>query len=133
MSDRWESNIHRFSRKIGVNANLVVKKLAIELFKLIVLKTPVDTGRARASWNISAGVIDTSVMPPGEYAKNEALAKAKESALGGMARVIWITNSLPYILALEHGHSSQAPAGMVGLSVEEIENYLETVIREAGL
>lgn len=116
-----------------MKADLVVKKLAIELFKLIVLKTPVDTGRARASWNLSAGIIDTSVEPSGEYEKGQALAKARLSNLPGNFRVIWITNSLPYIIALEHGHSTQAPAGMVGLSVEEIEFYLDGVIREARL
>ena len=130
MSNSWEGNIHKFSRKLEISVNLVIKKLAIQLFELIVLKTPVDTGRARASWNLSNANIDIGVAPPGDYSLEDALNKVSEKSVVGMARTIWITNSLPYILALEHGHSQQAPTGMVALSVEEIESHLDSIVRE---
>ncbi len=50
---------------------------------------------------------------------------------------IWISNNLAYIVALEKGHSRQAPHGMVALSVEEVKNELaiieRRVLRETGL
>ena len=38
---------------------------------------------------------------------------------------IWISNNLPYITALEDGHSKQAPAGMVALSLAEVSSGLQ--------
>ena len=43
-------------------------------------------------------------------------------------QTIFITNSLPYAMRLEHGYSKQAPAGMVKLTVQ---NYAQAVAKAA--
>jgi hypothetical protein len=40
-------------------------------------------------------------------------------------KVHYITNNLPYAWRLEHGHSKQAPAGMVGLTVVEFAGIVD--------
>ena len=41
-----------------------------------------------------------------------------------------ISNNLPYIVKIEEGHSRQAPAGMVALSIEEVNLQMNKLIAE---
>jgi hypothetical protein len=43
---------------------------------------------------------------------------------------IWLMNNLPYAQPLEYGHSSQAPAGMVRISVIEVQMFISKAISE---
>jgi hypothetical protein len=97
----------------------IVRFLGFNLFNRIVKNTPVDTGRAQASWNIQAGNPDLSVQPEGApfYAPNLVPVWAWKPF-----QKVWITNNLDYIVPLEEGHSEKVTpsAGrMVRLSVLE--------------
>jgi hypothetical protein len=110
-----------------------LKKIALDLMTRIVLKTPVDLGRARSNWQTSIGTpIETSKVwnPPGESGGGTNKAAATQAAITqGVATiesitnpyiVVWISNNVIYIEALEDGHSRvQAPRGMVKVSIEE--------------
>lgn len=118
----------------------------------VVLRTPVDTGRARASWGVSIGQKRTPVPPPGDYprAQEEAMAKA-EVVLAGLRplQTVWVGSSLEYIPHLEFGlypnppsrgtwnprlkrfeirsrggFSKQAPRGMARVTFAEIKRAL---------
>lgn len=106
-----------FARKVQLAPARVAKRVAFDLFRRIVEKTPVDTGRARASWTISVNQADRTVAPAGQ-------ARYPKPKIGMLnvqpGDTIWISNNLPYITRLEDGHSQQAPAGMVKLSIEEV-------------
>ena len=43
---------------------------------------------------------------------------------------IYISNNLPYIRALEYGHSKQAPNGMVGTTIAGIKDKIERFVKE---
>lgn len=114
-------DLKRFGAVARGDAEIIFKKIALELDQRVVLMTPVDTGRARANWfpsiNTSAlGTIDASDRS-GSSALSKATRVVAQAALGD---VIWLTNNLPYILALENGHSGQAPGGMVDASLEAV-------------
>lgn len=125
-----------FAHRVGLSPGLVVKRVALDLFSRIVRKTPVDTGRARASWNISAGAPDLSI-PEGQTfsAKNPTQALSNVNVESG--QTIYITSNLSYIVPLEEGHSQQAPAGMVAVSIEEIKLSMAALVsagvKDAGL
>jgi hypothetical protein len=139
---QFGASIDAFARKIGVQLDVAIRRVALEVYAMVTVKTPVDTGRARASWNISRGTIDLSNVPDtdgktlgvaeieGRHA--EQIAKLKgakliaEGALGKayLIEPIYITNNLPYIIFLEGGSSQQAPNGMVAITVAEIEARL---------
>ncbi|MDP1948716.1 MAG: hypothetical protein Q8L77_14585 [Nitrospirota bacterium] len=136
----FEGDLDKFAKQVGIDFDTVVKKVAFDLFTRIVQKTPVDTGRARASWNISIGEPVFTVAPDNQPAITEAdiSAKASRALAAGrkLTEPVWITNNLPYIIVLEHGgypinpkkktgktkggFSVQAPHGMVALSIEEV-------------
>lgn len=98
-----------------------MKQLVIGVFHDIVIRTPVDTGCARASWRIGIGSPDRTYEQPGRvYSDATAIAMRQTSKLDVLTDLdtpIYITNSLPYIRRLEFGHSKQAPRGMVHLTV----------------
>lgn len=80
------------------------RELAIDAANSIILKTPVDTGQARANWIAAVGEIDRTtteeVDKTGANAIQQATAKAAEFEPYG---TFFITNSLPYIEVLENG------------------------------
>ena len=48
-----------------------------------------------------------------------------QSAKAGQDTVWTIANNLPYVEALENGHSKQAPAGMVKLALLDVTTELQ--------
>lgn len=89
--------------------------------------TPVDTGWARANWVPSVGepaILDGSNSEPTEA---EIAARQKIADAGTNEVLAWKpadgaifnTNNVPYIQALNDGHSSQSPPGFVQFAVEK--------------
>ncbi len=121
----FKAKLTDFAKRVKIAPQKVVKKVAFQLFRRIIEKTPVDTGRARASWTIAIGSPSADVQPEGEYRSDaNSLAVKANAVLAGYGAdghlpVVWIANNLPYIGELENGSSQQAPAGMVALSIAE--------------
>lgn len=130
---------------LGLAVQTVMEKLTTDLHAKIVLRTPVDTGRARASWNISEGAPDLSVPPAtkrkalkgGRSRSRELKAAAIRFSQSGTASTganvsgkqeVFIVSGLEYMQYLEEGSSKQAPAGMVRISLAEIEAEIELIL-----
>lgn len=139
---QFNAELQAFADKIEQDLGNVVVDTATELFGEIVAGTPVDTGRARSSWNISAGTPDLKTNPEGSYpeyhdenaafqlAASQAenlLAPLRES--GAQIEPIYITNALNYISDLEDGTSKQAPVGMVEIALQKVDNRISTKVR----
>jgi len=99
-------------------------KVCFQILRGVVLKTPVDTGRARGGWQVelnargtSTGVSDKS----GQAAINAGSATILSSQLSD---AIYISNTIEYIVYLEEGRpgpgSNQAPQGMVAITLQEV-------------
>ena len=132
----FEGDLDAFAKQVRMDYTKVLKLVAFDLFTRIVQKTPIDTGRARASWNIMIGTPDLNVAPDGQYPemkKSSGIEKARQALAGLEAQTltyaIYITNNLPYIVELEKGHSKQAPKGMVVLSIEEVTLKMNLLIK----
>lgn len=124
-----------FAKKVGMAPSKLVKRVAVDLFNRIIDKTPVDTGRARASWNISVNEADRTVPPEGQVSYPKPQAPLGMQVQPGDSIVI--SNNLPYIVKLEEGHSKQAPHGMVALSIAEVNTSMGRLmaegLKDAGL
>ena len=125
-TEQFSVQVGDWCRKAGSNAEKVVRKVALELFARVILRTPVDTGRARGNWFPSIGSpnqsVDTHVDPTGSGSTGRAGATVQSAKLGD---VIYLTNNLPYIRRLEYGYSRQAPSGMVRLTVAEFKQIVD--------
>jgi len=82
-------------------------------------------GHFRANWQLGVDVLPKGelpgVDPTGEETHGRIIAKIPNEASG---HVYWFANNVPYAMRLEHGHSKQAPHGMVGLAVIEFEQIV---------
>ena len=115
-----------------------VALIGLQAFRGIVQKSPVGNpslwkrpvqgyvgGRFRGNWNASIGPMDSTttdnVDPVGDAtkARGQNVIMAYDSTEGFPE--INISNGLPYAVALNDGHSTQQPAGMVELTITEIE------------
>lgn len=110
--------------------DLAVQKISIEMFSRIILRSPVDTGRFRANWQVEIGTIPDGVLdlydesPNGIATINAATAVALNVKAGD---IITLVNNLPYAQVLEEGHSTQAPQGMVALTIQEFQEVAKKV------
>jgi hypothetical protein len=115
----FDSDLNRFIERTGIEADIAIRKIVFDGYKMVTKKTPVDTGRARANWNVSVGSIDRGVNEEARSTKTPMLRK------GDGLKTTYIVNSLPYIHALETGSSTQAPNGMVTVTVNELRSYFK--------
>ncbi|MBD9443100.1 hypothetical protein [Pseudomonas sp. PDM04] len=87
-------------------------------------------GRFRGNWNFSIGYPDNSFRihpdPTGEAATARLVNGAIEFKAGETA---FIVNNLPYAIPLEFGHSTQAPGGMVRITVARFQQIVLEAIR----
>ena len=87
-------------------------------------------GRFRGNWMFSIGSPDSGtteeVDPNGTKSTARIVAGALEFKAGEIA---YITNSLPYAIPLEFGHSTQAPGGMVRITVARFQQIVLEAIR----
>lgn len=125
-------DISKFAADCGEKADQVVRMACLQLLRGVVLKTPVDTGRARANWmaSVDAPAVGTKDFEgdagSGIQAPSESAGSVASIGLGQQAvklatgRVFWLSNNLPYIERLEYGHSKQSPQGMVRLTINEV-------------
>jgi len=149
----FKKDLEAFAKTVELDLALVLQKITLDLLGKVVRLTPVDTGRARANWQIGDGTPPSGVIDVQEGTAETA--KGFEQAAGISFRpfgVYWITNNLPYIKVLEfgqypqpvqrgsfdrrsgtyvvksvEGYSRQAPAGMVRVSLAEIAAELSVV------
>lgn len=115
-------------KRVEENADALVRKVAVAVDTAVVLATPVDTGRARANWQVEIGdALNDQEGPP--YVPGEGGSSGSANAMAAIeagknvikqykgGSEIHIYNNLSYIQKLNDGHSAQAPAGFVEAAV----------------
>lgn len=113
-----------FAEMMG-DAKAVVARIGLEAVKRVVQKSPVDKGRFKGNWSLSVGQIDSATTERTDPSGGATISRAAGavsaySTIEGFP-VIYVQNNLPYASRLEDGWSSQAPAGVLGLTVVELE------------
>ena len=84
--------------------DVLVRRVMSEAAQSVILKTPVDTGRARANWIAAEDEASTETSESTDANGQSALAAANLVIAGAprFGRVV-LANSLPYIGVLENG------------------------------
>lgn len=148
----FDVDLADFAKAIDVPLPIVCQRITLDCHGRITKRTPVDTGRARASWDVKEGAPSDFVPPEtkesvagkgktrlgtgqlGNKLGGGALSGGKPKDVGAAiagidgTKVIFITSALDYMQYLEDGSSKQAPAGMVRLTLAEVEIELETIL-----
>lgn len=142
----FERELRRTTRRFTRDELVIFhKRLAFEALRRVVFKTPVDSGRTRGNWQVTldipaVGTIQTTdANGAATVARGAAIIEAIEPF-----SAVFITNNVPHILVLEEGRfdppdpgptkdprregkilvrggfSTQAPQGMVAVTVTEL-------------
>lgn len=102
----------------------------------LVNRSPVDTGRFRGNWQVTADRPAMHALNNYDREGADTIAEGKRAVYamlrgGGAVKQIWFSNMLIYANALEYGHSKQAPAGVAGVVAVRLRSYLADAIKEA--
>lgn len=106
--------------------------VSLEVFRRIILRTPVDTGRARGNWQIeidrpASGVIEITGTESRmtEEAINREVGKLRNLS---PETVVHITNNVDYVYYLEYDkRSKQHPEGMVEITLQEMRSWVSRI------
>lgn len=99
------------TRKVEGVCRMLALEIAAELKRL----TPVDTGHARRNWIPSVTTPNsTPATTDAEYQAGVAAVLSYKLASGSL----WVANVVPYIRALNYGHSQKQPAGFVERAID---------------
>ncbi len=111
----------------------IINATALDLYKKIIDRTPVGDptlwksvapanyipGTLKKSWNLSFNGIQRNTL--GQFASGEQITTGHGLSLklGSETQKLTISNNQPYAERIENGWSTQAPNGMVKVSVSE--------------
>lgn len=117
-------DLTRFKQKTEQQMSQKVRDIVLDLYSRIVVRSPVDTGRYRANHSISLHSLPAGAVIEFEaggtvsvHDKGQVLAAYK------LGDTIFLFNNVEYALALEYGHSQQAPQGVYRISVQDIVSH----------
>lgn len=123
---RFGKFLKRYVQKqLPENAEAAVIRIALLVLRKVILKNPVDTGRSRAGWSAAGKLLGVPVPRPvpSDLTPTEKGTATLDSA-GNFQASIKLTNGVEYSVNLERGTSTQAPFGMVRISMREVESEL---------
>lgn len=141
-SDSVRAHVKKTSEKL----DLIPRKIALEAFRRIVLRTPVGNvrnwikpragyvgGRLRGNWQIGIGSAPSGELDRVDGSGSQTIAEGT-SKIGSWKpsdkdEPILIVNNLPYAEAVENGHSKQAPSGMLAITVAEFDGIVQEAVR----
>lgn len=129
----------RIIAKTEAQLDQVGRKVALTGYRRIILRTPVRTGRARGNWLCAVGAPveatpDLAAVNDTDRSGRSTVATMQGEVEGWSPRTgrsIFLSNNLPYIGRLEHGSSTQAPNGMVAITLAELGGIAEDAAAEA--
>ncbi|MFV0891286.1 HK97 gp10 family phage protein [Pseudomonas kurunegalensis] len=98
-----------------------VRVIALAMLNEIVLRSPVDTGRFRGNNIVSVGAPVYTSTANADKSGGETIQRGL-SVMTGLEPYtqVFIQNNLVYSVALENGHSQQAPAGIYAVSFNSV-------------
>jgi len=112
----FKVDLNDFAKKMDLDIADARRRVGLEIYEGVIAMTPRKTGRAEKGWNFSDIAPDFTVPPPGEYVGGGNVGPPSNDPFGQS----FVANAVPYIFALEYGHSSQAPFGMVRVTLAEV-------------
>ncbi|MCK6444415.1 hypothetical protein [Elstera cyanobacteriorum] len=129
----FADQIAAFTKKAAERQDRVLQGVVKEVGERLVERTPVDAGEARSNWQASVNspvAIHTPDLDPTGAGAIADIGRVADRAKFGDA--VYVLNAAPHIKSLEDGHSKQAPAGMVAVTVVEGRQIIDEVARKVA-
>lgn len=127
----FEDQVRRFGRSTMERIDKTRRASALELFRLIIVETPVDDGVLRNNWRTQVNAPELAALDSSDSTGSRALTEAA-SNLGTLLDTVFFTNNLPYAERIEYDGWSRfkAPQGMVRKNVTRWDEIVAAKARE---
>lgn len=145
---RFNSDMDTLLARLDARLSNVTANTVVQVAASLMAKSPVGDplrwkrheapagyrgGHFRANWqhgfNVTPSGVVKGVDPSGQATLNTIATRV--AATQGEHGVHYLVNNVSYANALEYGHSSQAPQGMVGLTVAEFPDIVARAVASA--
>jgi hypothetical protein len=125
-----EFNARDFEKKVKALVVQVKKKgearlqyATLQMLTTLTFETPRDQGRASGNWLVGLGAERLEVTDV--TTRDESIQRGtRDIQTHRIGQPIFLSNSVPYIGALNRGHSAQAPRLFVEISVRAVFDQL---------
>lgn len=134
---KFQGDIDKWIKQVKSGLDDVIRDFVKAVHADLVKRSPVDTGRFRANWQITYNHIPMYALNEYDKSGEKTIASGIRTAnvlplgRGGAVTTIYFSNMLIYANALEYGHSQQAPAGVLGLVAIRLRSYMAEAIIES--
>ena len=119
----FENDVKKWAEKANLKMEDVIKSAIFEIGQSVIMRTPVDKGRAINSWMFSIDIPSTSTRGEGlsGAASFANLQGVKESAPG---HIMYCTNNVPYVRYLEYGTANMRAFSMIRVPVKQFKRIV---------
>lgn len=127
----FAQQVRNFTTKAEAATDKTIRAITFALFREVIMRTPVDTGRLKGNWQTSQGAPVTGTVTTTDPSGGKAIV-AMAAAIGGWGSVSYLANNLPYAHRVEYDGWShtKAPAGMVRVSLARINAIVAKATRD---
>lgn len=127
----FSSDVRKWSRKTQDNMDKVRRAASLELFRLIIVSTPVDNGILINNWRTQINRPNTNQRVTANTSGGDSLREA-QSNLGTMKDAVYFSNNMPYAYRIEFDGWSKhkAPQGMVRKNTARWDQIVAAKARE---
>lgn len=134
---QFEASVTKWITQVETGLDDVIKTMLKSVYRDLVMGSPVDTGRFRANWQVTANYIPMHALNQYDKTGSETIREGNRDIdsmrfmRGGAITKVHFSNMLIYANALEYGHSKQAPAGVLGIVAVRLSSYMTSAIRQS--
>ena len=139
------SDLEQFEVKTVIKGREALQKISMDLFKSVILMSPVGNpdlwkdpvrgyvgGRFKGNWQAGINSAPGGVLDGKDKTGGATIGKMIGTIDGKASEgdAVYLVNNLPYAQPLEDGWSTQAPGGMVALSIQKFDGRVINVTGE---
>lgn len=123
----FSRQLRAFNKTVKDDAEKLIRTVALTLEEELVLRTPIDTSRARTNWQLTVGSKPSSEVPFTEGSRGSTASEAYTAAMNAavkaaaeikLGKPTYVSNCVHYIVDLNDGTSRQAPRNFVSHAVD---------------
>ena len=128
----FAADVRRFTERAEKATDKTVRAITFALFREVIQRTPVDTGRLKGNWQASVNAPVSGTVTTTDKSGATTIT-SMAAAIGGWGSTSFLANNLPYAQRIEYDGWShaKAPAGMVRVSLARIQSIVRSAARGA--
>ena len=130
----FKADVRQFAENLQLDILTVMRKLALDALNGTIRRTPVDTGRLRASWRVNLNSPDTGTVAPeaapGGSPGAPADAQQVNEALGKM-KALKIGDSIHISNSVEYAEFVEEDSHMLADTFTELTTQLDQAVRSS--